>query len=107
MGVGEPVDLVEGVARGVDMFDCVLPTRIARHGTIFTSQGPVTIRNARYADDFTPLDPECDCYACRNYTRAYVRHLLRANEVLGIRLTTWHNLAFLGKLVVDIARRYR
>lgn len=102
MGVGEPTDLVEGVARGVDMFDCVLPTRIARHGTIFTRSGTVTIRNARYARDFSPLDPDCDCYACRNYTRAYVRHLLRAGEVLGMRLTTWHNLAFLARLMEDI-----
>lgn len=102
MGVGEPVDLVEAVARGVDMFDCVQPTRIARHGTIFTRRGTVTIRNARYTRDFSPLDPDCECYACKNYTRAYVRHLLRANEVLGIRLTTWHNLAFLGKLMEDV-----
>jgi len=102
MGVGEPTDLVEGVARGVDMFDCVMPTRIARHGTIFTRRGPVTLRNAQYARDFSPLDPECDCYACRNYTRAYVRHLLRAGEVLGIRLTTWHNLAFMANLMEEI-----
>lgn len=102
MGVGEPVDLVEAVARGVDMFDCVQPTRIARHGTIFTRRGTLTIRNARYTRDFSPLDPDCECYACKNYTRAYVRHLLRANEVLGIRLTTWHNLAFLGKLMEDV-----
>lgn len=102
MGVGEPVDLVEAVARGVDMFDCVQPTRIARHGAVFTRRGTVTIRNARYARDFTPLDPDCDCYACKNYTRAYVRHLLKANEVLGLRLTTWHNLAFLGKLMDDV-----
>lgn len=102
MGIGDPVDLVEAVARGVDMFDCVQPTRIARHGTIFTRQGTLTIRNARYVRDFTPMDPDCDCYACKNYTRAYVRHLLKANEVLGIRLTTWHNLAFLGKLMQDI-----
>lgn len=104
MGVGEPVDLVEGVARGVDMFDCVLPTRIARHGTIFTRRGPVTIRNARFAQEYTPLDPDCGCYVCRNYTRAYVRHLLRSGEVLGIRLTTWHNLAFLGQLMDDMRR---
>ncbi len=102
MGVGEPVDLIESVARGVDMFDCVLPTRIARHGTIFTCYGTLTVRNAKFARDFTPLDPDCDCYACKNYTRAYVRHLLKADEVLGIRLTTWHNLAFLAKLMEDV-----
>lgn len=102
MGVGEPVDLIESVARGVDMFDCVLPTRIARHGTIFTRYGTLTVRNAKFARDFTPLDPDCDCYACKNYTRAYVRHLLKADEVLGIRLTTWHNLAFLAKLMEDV-----
>lgn len=107
MGVGEPVDLVEGVARGVDMFDCVHPTRIARHGAIFTRRGVVTVRNARYARDFSPLDPDCDCYACKNYTRAYVRHLLKANEVLGLRLTTWHNLAFLARLMADVRRAVR
>lgn len=107
MGVGEPTDLVEGVYRGVDMFDCVLPTRIARHGTVFTRRGTVTIRNARYARDWSPLDPECDCYVCKNYTRAYVRHLLKANEVLGIRLTTWHNLAFLARLMEEIRAAIR
>lgn len=102
MGVGEPTDLVEGVAGGVDMFDCVFPTRNARHGTAFTRDGKVTVRNARFARDFEPIDAECDCYACTNYSRAYVRHLLRSGEVLGWRLMTWHNLAFLAQLMHDI-----
>lgn len=102
MGVGSPDDLVEGVIRGVDMFDCVLPTRIARNGTAMTSQGKVVVRNAAYAEDFTPLDPECDCYACKNYSRAYIRHLVKANEILGARLITTHNLHFLLNLMKQI-----
>lgn len=99
MGVGAPIDLVEGIARGVDMFDCVLATRIARHGTIFTRHGNITVRNAQYAEDFSPLDPECGCAVCQRYTRAYVRHLLKAGEILGMRLTTYHNLYFLHQLM--------
>ncbi|MCC0660852.1 MULTISPECIES: tRNA guanosine(34) transglycosylase Tgt [unclassified Clostridioides] len=102
MGVGSPDDLVEGVIRGVDMFDCVLPTRIARNGTAMTSQGKVVVRNATYAEDFTPLDPECDCYTCKNYSRAYIRHLVKANEILGARLITTHNLHFLLNLMKQI-----
>lgn len=102
MGVGSPDCLVEGVARGVDMFDCVLPTRIARNGSVLTRRGKLVVRNAQYAHDFTPLDPDCDCYACRNYTRAYIRHLIKAGEVLGIRLTTIHNLRFLFNLMEEI-----
>ncbi len=102
MGVGSPDCLVEGVYRGVDMFDCVLPTRIARNGTVFTRDGKLVVRNAVYARDFMPLDPECSCYACRNFSRAYIRHLIKANEVLGIRLTTWHNLQFVLSLMQDI-----
>jgi len=102
MGVGSPDCLVEGVYRGVDMFDCVLPTRIARNGTVFTRDGKLVVRNAEYARDFSPLDPECNCYACRNFSRAYIRHLIKANEVLGIRLTTWHNLQFVLSLMQDI-----
>ena len=94
MGVGRPEDLVAGVLRGVDMFDCVMPTRNARNGHLFTSQGVVRIRNARHRDDDTALDPACDCYTCRNYSRAYLHHLQRCNEILGHRLHTWHNLAF-------------
>lgn len=102
MGVGSPDCLVEGVARGIDMFDCVLPTRIARNGTVFVPGGKLVIRNAEYARDFSPMDPECGCYACRNYTRAYIRHLLKANEILGIRLTTIHNLHFLVHLMKEM-----
>ena len=102
MGVGSPDCLIEGVIRGIDMFDCVLPTRIARNGTVFTSKGKVVVRNAEYAKDFSPLDDECDCYACRNYSRAYIRHLFKAKEILGARLTTIHNLRFLINLMDGI-----
>jgi len=102
MGVGSPDCLIEGVMRGVDMFDCVLPTRIARNGTAFTKYGKVVIRNANYAEDFTPLDPSCDCYTCKNYSRAYIRHLFKANEILGLRLMTIHNLHFLLNLMAEI-----
>jgi queuine tRNA-ribosyltransferase len=102
MGVGSPDALLEGVARGVDMFDCVLPTRIARNGTVFTGEGRIIVRDASYQDDFRPLDPECDCYACRHFSRAYIRHLLKAGEVLGIRLTSIHNLRFLVKMMEDM-----
>ena len=102
MGVGSPDDLLEGVLRGIDMFDCVLPTRIARNGTAMTSQGKVVVRNASYAEDFTSLDPECDCYTCRNYTKAYLRHLIKCNEILGARLLTIHNLHFLLKLMENV-----
>lgn len=99
MGVGSPDCLIEGVKRGIDMFDCVLPTRIARNGTVLTSRGKLVIRNAIYARDFRPLDEECDCYTCRNFTRAYIRHLIKANEILGLRLTTIHNLYFIFRLM--------
>jgi len=102
MGVGSPDCLVEGVVRGIDMFDCVLPTRIARNGTVLTHNGKLVVRNAEYARDFKPLDPTCDCYACRNYSRAYIRHLIKAGEVLGIRLTTIHNLHFIQRLMQEI-----
>ena len=102
MGVGTPDILIEAAIRGIDMCDCVLPTRIARNGTAMTSQGKVVVRNAQYADDFTTLDPECDCYACKNYTKAYIRHLLKANEILGARLLSIHNLRFLLKLMEDV-----
>jgi queuine tRNA-ribosyltransferase len=102
MGVGSPDCLLEGVIRGVDMFDCVLPTRIARNGTVLTRRGKLVVRNAKYARDFKPLDPECDCYACRHYTRAYIRHLIKAGEVLGIRLTTIHNLHFVLNLMKEL-----
>ncbi|MDR1875336.1 MAG: tRNA guanosine(34) transglycosylase Tgt [Synergistaceae bacterium] len=98
MGVGYPPNIVEAVARGVDMFDCVLPTRNGRNGTLFTSFGRVNIKAQRYARDFTPLDPECDCYLCRNFTRAYLRHLRHCGEILAARLCTWHNLRFTIRL---------
>jgi queuine tRNA-ribosyltransferase len=102
MGVGSPDYLIEGAIRGVDMFDCVLPTRIGRNGTIMTSKGKVIIRDKTYSRDFGSMDPECDCYACKNFSRAYVRHLIKAGEVLGIRLTTWHNLRFLINLMKSV-----
>ncbi|WP_258112024.1 tRNA guanosine(34) transglycosylase Tgt [Alicyclobacillus sp. SP_1] len=102
MGVGSPDDLFEGVERGVDMFDCVLPTRIARNGTVLTSRGKVVLKNAKYARDFRPLDENCSCAVCQVYTRAYLRHLLKAEEVLGIRLTSYHNVYFLLDLMKQI-----
>jgi queuine tRNA-ribosyltransferase len=102
MGVGSPDALIEGVIRGIDMFDCVLPTRIARNGTAFTAKGQISIKNAKYKEDFTPLDDECDCYTCKNYSRAYLRHLYKANEILSARLFSYHNLHFLLKLMERI-----
>ena len=107
MGVGSPDALIEGAIRGIDMFDCVLPTRIARNGTLMTSQGRLVIKNAQYARDFGPLDPNCDCYACRNYSRAYVRHLIRTGEIFGLRLTTYHNLYFLLRLMEKVRQAIR
>lgn len=102
MGVGEPVDIFEGVERGIDMFDCVLPTRLARHGHAFTLDGKINLRNAKYKEDFSPVDENCDCYCCKNYTKSYVRHLLVANETLGQRLLSIHNLRFLIKIMENI-----
>lgn len=102
MGVGSTDDLIEGAIRGIDMFDCVLPTRIGRNGTAMTSQGRVVIKNAAHTESFEPLDPECNCYTCKNYTRAYLRHLFKANEILGLRLLTYHNLYFLLRLMEEI-----
>ena len=104
MGVGTPEDLIEGVKRGIDMFDCVLPTRMARHGSVFTSRGRLTVRNATYKRDFNSLDPDCNCYVCKNYTRAYIRHLLKRKEILGVRLTTYHNLYFYLNLMSEIRK---
>lgn len=102
MGVGSPDYLFEGVERGVDMFDCVLPTRIARHGLCTTSHGRVNIKNKKYERDFTPLDPECDCYTCRNYSKAYLRHLFKADELLSHMLLSNHNIHFLLKMMENI-----
>ena len=99
MGVGTPVDILEAVGCGIDMFDCVLPTRNARTGAIFTSQGQISIKQARYLADDSPLDPECGCYACRNFSRAYLRHLYMARELLAYRLNTIHNISFFQKLM--------
>lgn len=99
MGVGSPDYLMEATLSGIDMCDCVLPTRIARNGTAMTWNGKVVVRNATYEHDFTALDPECDCYTCKNYTRAYIRHLIKCNEILGVRLLSIHNLRFLTKLM--------
>lgn len=102
MGVGSPDDLFEGVERGIDMFDCVLPTRIARNGTVLTSRGRLVVRNASYARDYRPLDEDCDCKVCTGFSRAYIRHLIKADEILGIRLTTYHNLHFMLKIMERI-----
>ena len=102
MGVGDPVDIIEGVIRGIDMFDCVLPTRIARHGNAFTRNGKINIKNAKYKTDFTPIDDTCDCYACKNYTRAYIRHLITCDESFGGRLLSIHNIRFLIKLTEEL-----
>ena len=102
MGVGKPEDLVEGVRRGVDMFDCVMPTRNARNGHLFTSEGVIKIRNAKHKTDTTTLDPECDCYTCKNYTRSYLNHLDKCNEILGARLNTMHNLRYYQNLMQGI-----
>lgn len=99
MGVGTPDYLVEAAIAGIDMCDCVIPTRLARHGTAFTSKGKIVVRNASYERDFNPLDDECDCYTCKNYTRAYIRHLVKTNEILGIRLLSIHNIKFLTNLM--------
>ena len=102
MGVGSPDCLAEGVLRGIDMFDCVLPTRTARNGLAFTHAGKITVRNAVYKEDTSPLDHECDCYTCRNFSRSYLRHLINAGEVLGARLLSYHNLYYLTRLMESI-----
>jgi queuine tRNA-ribosyltransferase len=102
MGVGTPDDLVRCVARGIDMFDCVMPTRNARNGSLFTSSGVVKLKNSVHRDDSNPLDSECKCYTCCNFSRAYLRHLFTSNEVLGLRLNTIHNLSFYNKRIKDI-----
>lgn len=102
MGVGEPSDIIEGVIRGIDIFDCVLPTRIARHGNAFSRQGKLNIKNSKYKEDFTPIEKDCDCYACKNYTKAYIRHLINVNESLGGRLLSIHNIRFLIRLTEEL-----
>ncbi len=102
MGVGTPADLVKAVARGIDMFDCVIPTRHARNGQLFTSEGALNIRNSRFQADTGPIDPRCDCYACQNYSRSYLRHLQQCNEILGARLATLHNLYYYQRLMARL-----
>lgn len=107
MGVGEPVDILEGVERGVDIFDCVLPTRIARHGQAFTRNGKINLNNAKFKRDLSPVEEGCDCYCCRNYSRAYIRHLLSVGEVFGGRLLSIHNIRFLIRLTEEIREAIR
>ena len=102
MGVGNPIDLIECAIRGIDMYDCVLPTRVARHGAIMTSRGRININNEKYKYDYTPLDPNCDCYTCKNYTKSYIRHLHKCDEIFGKTLLSIHNVNFLLKLASDI-----
>lgn len=107
MGVGTTDALIDGVIRGIDMFDCVLPTRIARNGTCMTTQGRLVVKNAKYAHDFGPIDPNCNCYACRNYSRAYIRHLLQVDETFGLHLTSYHNLYYLVHLMARVRQAIR
>ncbi len=102
MGVGDPIDLIENVMRGIDIFDCVSPTRLARHGHAYTWNGKINLKNSQYKSDFTPVSKECNCYACKNYTKAYIRHLITANETFGARLLSIHNIYFLTELMAKI-----
>lgn len=102
MGVGDPIDIIENVIRGVDIFDCVAPTRLARHGNAHTAYGKINLKNAKYKEDFTPVDEACDCYCCKNYTKAYIRHLITSDEVFGARLLSIHNIRFLIRLTEEL-----
>ncbi len=102
MGVGDPIDIIENVIRGIDIFDCVNPTRLARHGHAYTTYGKINLKNSKYKQDFTPIDVNCDCYACKNYTKAYIKHLINTNETFGARLLSIHNIRFLIKLTEDL-----
>lgn len=102
MGVGNPIDLIENVMRGIDIFDCVSPTRLARHGHAYTKYGKINVKNHKYLEDFTPVDSTCNCYACKNYTKAYIRHLINVDETFGARLLSIHNITFLHNLMKDI-----
>ena len=101
MGVGHPEDILEAVERGIDMFDCVIPTRYGRNGSAFTSEGKLTIRNSPYIEDFRPLDAECDCYCCKNFSRSYLRHLFNTEEILGLHLVSLHNIHFFLQMMRD------
>lgn len=107
MGVGEPIDIIEGVIRGVDIFDCVSPTRLARHGHFLTKYGKINIRNSKYKEDFSKLTNDCDCYACQNYTKSYIRHLITCNETFGARLLSIHNIRFLINLTEELREAIR
>lgn len=102
MGVGDPIDIIENVMRGIDIFDCVSPTRLARHGHAYTWDGKINLKNSQYKEDFTPIDSECNCYACKNYTKAYIRHLINVKETFGARLLSIHNIYFLTQLTKEI-----
>jgi queuine tRNA-ribosyltransferase len=102
MGIGTPEDIEEAIKRGIDMFDCVLPTRLGRHGSAFTSEGQIHIKNEKYKTDSSPLDKNCHCYTCKNYTKAYLRHLISEKEILGVHLLSYHNIAFLHNFVQQI-----
>ena len=99
MGVGDPIDLIENTIRGIDIFDCVSPTRLARHGHAYTKYGKINLKNARFKRDFTPIEESCDCYACKHYTKAYIKHLINAEETFGARLLSIHNISFLVRLM--------
>ncbi len=107
MGVGDPIDLIENTMRGIDLFDCVSPTRLARHGHAYTKNGKINIKNSKYKEDFTSIDDTCDCYACKNYTKAYVRHLITNNETFGARLLSIHNIYFLHNLMKEIRKNIK
>lgn len=107
MGIGTPEDILEAVKLGVDLFDCVIPTRYGRNGTAFTSQGKTVIRNALYADDLSPLDKDCDCYTCKNFSRSYIRHLFNTGEILGLRLVSFHNIYFYNHLLKAVRQAIR
>jgi len=102
MGVGDPIDITENTIRGIDIFDCVAPTRLARHGHAYTKYGKINLKNAKYKTDFTPIDETCDCYACKNYTKSYIKHLINSNETFGARLLSIHNIRYLIKLTEDL-----
>ena len=102
MGVGDPIDLIENTMRGIDIFDCVAPTRLARHGHAYTKYGKINLKNAKYKEDFTPVSLHCDCYACKHYTKAYIRHLIISNETFGARLLSIHNIRFLTHLMEEV-----
>ena len=107
MGVGDPIDLIENVSRGIDLFDCVSPTRLARHGHAYTMYGKINLKNNKYKEDFSPIEDGCDCYACRNYSKSYIKHLINAQETFGARLLSIHNIRFLMRLMEDIRKNIK